>query len=190
MSPDWSAKEDPIPYATMDDPQSLNLYGYVRNSPMSHVDADGHCPWCIPALAGVGVLGESAEVGGAAGALAGPPGIVVGVAVGALIGGGILAYEHFHEDAQTPAATAAPAPAETPAPASQAPTGAYDVGPAGDLKGNSQVGDGLDVHHVPQSQPAGRIISGYNKETAPAIAVPKGENINRFQLGKVCNSQC
>jgi RHS repeat-associated protein len=43
MSPDWSAKEDPVPYATMDDPQSLNLYSYVKNNPLSHVDADGHC---------------------------------------------------------------------------------------------------------------------------------------------------
>src|SRR5271166_5223638 len=25
MSPDWSAQEEPVPYAKMDDPQSLNL---------------------------------------------------------------------------------------------------------------------------------------------------------------------
>jgi predicted permease len=43
MSPDWSAKEEPVPYATMDDPQSLNLYAYVRNNPLTRVDADGHC---------------------------------------------------------------------------------------------------------------------------------------------------
>ena len=43
MSPDWSAKEDPVPYAQLDDPQSLNLYAYVRNNPLVHVDADGHC---------------------------------------------------------------------------------------------------------------------------------------------------
>ena len=42
MSPDWSAKEEPVPYAKLDDPQSLNLYGYVGNNPLSHVDADGH----------------------------------------------------------------------------------------------------------------------------------------------------
>ena len=29
MSPDWSAKEDPVPYAVLTDPQSLNLYSYV-----------------------------------------------------------------------------------------------------------------------------------------------------------------
>jgi hypothetical protein len=27
LSPDWSANEDPVPYAKLDDPQSLNLYG-------------------------------------------------------------------------------------------------------------------------------------------------------------------
>jgi len=43
MSPDWSAKEDPVPYATMDDPQSLNLYSYVRNNPLGSTDPDGHC---------------------------------------------------------------------------------------------------------------------------------------------------
>jgi RHS repeat-associated protein len=42
MSPDWSAKEDPVPYAQLDDPQSLNLYSYVRNNPLTRVDADGH----------------------------------------------------------------------------------------------------------------------------------------------------
>jgi len=42
LSPDWAAKEDPVPYATFDDPQSLNLYAYVRNNPLSRMDGDGH----------------------------------------------------------------------------------------------------------------------------------------------------
>jgi RHS repeat-associated protein len=42
LSPDWSAKEEPVPYAKLDNPQTLNLYGYVGNNPMSKVDADGH----------------------------------------------------------------------------------------------------------------------------------------------------
>ncbi|MES2394026.1 MAG: RHS repeat-associated core domain-containing protein [Acidobacteriota bacterium] len=52
MSPDWSAKEEPVPYAKLDDPQSLNLYGYVRNNPLGSVDLDGHqdCG-CQPSLA-------------------------------------------------------------------------------------------------------------------------------------------
>jgi hypothetical protein len=47
MSPDWSAKEEPAPYANLDDPQSLNLYSYVKNNPLSKTDPDGHCPECI-----------------------------------------------------------------------------------------------------------------------------------------------
>jgi RHS repeat-associated protein len=43
MSPDWSAKAEPVPYAKLDDPQSLNLYSYVRNNPLSRTDKDGHC---------------------------------------------------------------------------------------------------------------------------------------------------
>jgi len=42
LSPDWSAKEDPVPYAKLDNPQSLNLYGYVLNNPLSQKDDDGH----------------------------------------------------------------------------------------------------------------------------------------------------
>ena len=43
MSPDWSAKEEAIPYAKLGDPQTLNLYGYVGNNPLRKVDVDGHC---------------------------------------------------------------------------------------------------------------------------------------------------
>jgi RHS repeat-associated protein len=42
ISPDWSAKEEPVPYAKLDDPQTLNLYAYVENNPLSRVDPDGH----------------------------------------------------------------------------------------------------------------------------------------------------
>ena len=42
LSPDWSAKVEPVPYSKLDDPQTLNLYAYVRNNPLVRVDADGH----------------------------------------------------------------------------------------------------------------------------------------------------
>jgi RHS repeat-associated protein len=42
MSPDWSAKEEPVPYAKLGNPQTLNLYAFVGNNPISHVDVDGH----------------------------------------------------------------------------------------------------------------------------------------------------
>jgi len=44
MTPDWAARPTAVPYAVFGDPQSLNLYGYVRNDPVSRADADGHDP--------------------------------------------------------------------------------------------------------------------------------------------------
>jgi RHS repeat-associated protein len=41
-TPDWSAKVTPVPYAQLGDPQSLNLYAYVRNNPLTLIDVDGH----------------------------------------------------------------------------------------------------------------------------------------------------
>src|SRR5260370_34929047 len=42
ITPDWAAKPAAIPYAVLGDPQSLNLYTYVRNIPTVNVDTDGH----------------------------------------------------------------------------------------------------------------------------------------------------
>lgn len=41
-SPDWSATPQALPYADLTDPQTLNLYSYVRNNPLAHRDDDGH----------------------------------------------------------------------------------------------------------------------------------------------------
>jgi RHS repeat-associated protein len=53
LSPDWSATPTPVPYADLADPQSLNLYAYVRNNPTSRTDPDGHRCYSIG-----GCLGE------------------------------------------------------------------------------------------------------------------------------------
>lgn len=42
MTPDWAAKPTAVPYAMFGDPQSLNLYSYVRNNPTTTRDPDGH----------------------------------------------------------------------------------------------------------------------------------------------------
>jgi RHS repeat-associated protein len=43
LSPDQAAGDaDPIPYADITNPQSLNLYSYVLNSPVTNSDPDGH----------------------------------------------------------------------------------------------------------------------------------------------------
>jgi RHS repeat-associated protein len=87
-SPDWSETPAPIPYADLTDPQTLNLYSYARNNPLSNRDEDGHdfvctsddkgnfnCTESQPApppdkpptptlmMAGVGVLAFGSELG-------------------------------------------------------------------------------------------------------------------------------
>ncbi len=42
MSPDWSEELEAVPYGQLSNPQSLNLYAYARNNPLSLVDPDGH----------------------------------------------------------------------------------------------------------------------------------------------------
>ena len=82
LSPDWSAKEEPVPYAKLDNPQSLNLYGYVLNNPLGKADPDGHDPWSW-ALAGGGTLGAAEEGAVGGGFFGGPVGAAVGAAIGA-----------------------------------------------------------------------------------------------------------
>jgi RHS repeat-associated protein len=105
LSPDWSAQEEPVPYAHLDDPQSLNLYSYVRNNPLNKVDPNGHCPWCL-AAAGGGILADEAPL-----ALTGPVGwTIIGVtAVGVV---GVAIYENMHQSAAHPSI---PYPGNNPA---------------------------------------------------------------------------
>ena len=42
ITPDWAAKAVDVPYAEFSDPQSLNLYSYVRDLPTTRADIDGH----------------------------------------------------------------------------------------------------------------------------------------------------
>lgn len=46
LSPDWAEKPTAVPYADFTNPQSLNLYQYMRNNPLSKADPDGHCDLC------------------------------------------------------------------------------------------------------------------------------------------------
>ena len=43
MTPDWAEKATSVPYADFGNPQSLNLYAFVKNNPTSFADLDGHC---------------------------------------------------------------------------------------------------------------------------------------------------
>lgn len=46
MSPDWSGAGDPVPYADLENPQTLNLYSYVQNNPLTRRDPFGHADPC------------------------------------------------------------------------------------------------------------------------------------------------
>jgi RHS repeat-associated protein len=43
MTPDWAEGPSPVPYASIGFPQSLNLYAYAENNPVTLADASGHC---------------------------------------------------------------------------------------------------------------------------------------------------
>ena len=50
-SPDWSATPQPVPYADLSDPQTINLYAYLRNNPLRGRDSDGHCgSFCVDVI--------------------------------------------------------------------------------------------------------------------------------------------
>ena len=43
MTPDWSAVPEPVPFAKLTNPQTLNLYAFVHDNPVTFADSDGHC---------------------------------------------------------------------------------------------------------------------------------------------------
>ena len=103
MSPDWASKPEAVPYSSLDNPQSLNLYGYVGNNPLSRADADGHCcswdevkqfaagavnAWGSDNLAGAGRIDQTTAAGIA----------------GARLGDGIAAAQGIYETVQGAAA--------------------------------------------------------------------------------------
>ena len=42
LTPDWSKNPQGVPYANYNNPQTLNLYAYVGDNPLSLADLDGH----------------------------------------------------------------------------------------------------------------------------------------------------
>jgi RHS repeat-associated protein len=79
MSPDTSDGPDPVPFADLAIPQSLNLYSYVGNNPLSEVDDDGHDGAAPTATCGGGLGGllcrllQTLRGGGGGGNNPGPP---------------------------------------------------------------------------------------------------------------------
>jgi RHS repeat-associated protein len=105
LVPDWSKNPQGVPYADFSNPQSLNLYGYVANNPLSKTDKDGHCcDWDSAIITTTTVTGGfiGGVLGGGSGAGAGSlvaPGVgtigggfegaVLGSTGGALLGAGL-----------------------------------------------------------------------------------------------------
>jgi hypothetical protein len=50
----------PVPYAKLNDPQSLNLYAYVMNNPMTRFDPDGHFDCSGANASGIGCQTQAA----------------------------------------------------------------------------------------------------------------------------------
>jgi RHS repeat-associated protein len=76
MTPDWAAKPIDVPYADFGNPQSLNLYSYVKNNPTTTRDADGHCgeDLCIVEGGAAIYIGGAALLAGTAAVLSTPSG--------------------------------------------------------------------------------------------------------------------
>jgi hypothetical protein len=51
----------------------------------------------------------------------------------------------------------------------------YEVGIFKNLKKRSK-GDDFDIHHAPQKHPANQTVPGYDKNSAPSIAIPSNEH--------------
>jgi RHS repeat-associated protein len=67
LSPDWSKNPQGVPYADYTNPQTLNLYQYMRNNPLGGEDPDGRDPTLLDqefanqvAAAGIQGQGQSA----------------------------------------------------------------------------------------------------------------------------------
>jgi RHS repeat-associated protein len=143
MSPDWAAKPEAVPYSDLHDPQSLNLYSYVRNIPTSHADPEGHDVECY-------LRCKRAEQDRQMMTLF--ANVVVYTAVA------YIAVRNFFSGEKQPPPPPPVTPSSNPTPGTQTGTQAgsqpkvepYEVGTYGDLASRSK-GDGLSIDHIPSN---------------------------------------
>jgi RHS repeat-associated protein len=177
VSADWSPTPIPVPYADFGDPQSLNLYAFVRNIPTTGVDTDGHqCDWCKEALKSL-AIGADKGLRMLGTKYAGP---AFGEAVGTKdIAGNDTFLAHpantleqiGMEGTQALITVAVVAPL---AAASEGEAGAvkpYEQGTFGDLTARSVKGDGLDIDHIPSN--ASNLVRAAEEKGAPLTPTEK-----------------
>ncbi len=63
LSPDWAASAEAVPYASYGSPQTLNLYAFVGNNPLSDADPDGHSSYGEQMMCSNGPNGGQCGVG-------------------------------------------------------------------------------------------------------------------------------
>jgi RHS repeat-associated protein len=175
MTPDWAAKPISVPYADFGNPQSLNLYSYVKNNPTTTRDADGHCgeDLCIVEGGAAIYIGGAALLAGTAAILNTPAGqrslSTFTSAAGQSISNSISAISSFFhpnnsgQNAPPPATTPTNVSQGTPGttatnvatgtPASTSQQGAVDASPMQQYAGNNIVqGSGRVNSDLPGGQ--------------------------------------
>jgi RHS repeat-associated protein len=94
VSADWSSTPVPVPYADFNNPQSLNLYGFVGGNPASRADPDGHCCSLSEVVDFVGGVSQGIVASASFGAVGAPKSSdsnasLLGQAVGTIIEGAV-----------------------------------------------------------------------------------------------------
>jgi len=145
---------------------SFNRYAYGNNNPVRYADPDGQ--WAEDALLalpgmyfGSRSLVDNLKQGNWGAAAVDAGGLVadgIALALPGVPGGFGLGIKATREGAEAAARG----------------VGKYEVGTYDALKSRSAAGDGLDIHHAMQKNPAGQAVSGYNPTNGPSIAVPRG----------------
>jgi len=167
MTPDWAAKPVNVPYADFGNPQSLNLYSYVKNNPTTTRDLDGHCEDTLTFPACVG------------GAIGGPPGAAIGLGVGVLVTVGVAAYVYYHHKSDDTANKNAPPPTN-----SQSKTQAQST-PADPNQGSSSDKEGAQDKKLSKAEVKNlEENTGQSAHEIKEDALGTDKNLSKFDLYK------